>query len=659
MNLLDKLPIGIIQTDLSFNIISMNEYFRTFLGNNTIPNLKAFCEAFVHKDDLPDQNYSFKKTIRIKKNNEHFVFQVDQRTVDINVLLISFIDITKQEDLEIQLKEERTRLQEAYKHKNSFLANLTHEVRTPINGIIGMITLLEATELNDEQRSYLDMVKECSFNLMAIINDILDYAKLEAGKMVMDIKCMNLRESVESTNDIILSKIYEKNLEYTYSIDSDVPEMILGDSNRIKQVMLNILSNAIKFTETGCVKLSIQRIKRSDFSSVVCDNNDVFLKFSITDTGCGIDPKDTSKLFHSFSQINSGVSTKLHGGTGLGLAISKELVSLMNGHIFLETSKVGVGSTFSFVLQTKACINTVEKKDDILKDINVLIVDDNIQNRMSLTAMVTKWGMRAHVFSNSQEALFYTKLQKFDIGLIDICMPKIDGYMFAERLVSQLGENTFPLIALTSLGDKFKRSDLFYSVLMKPIKESKLKSMCITLVENITSEKNGESSGKKDTGVGSVDKESGSLQPIDGIDIINENIRFLVAEDVYINQCVIINFLKKLGYTNIDVVGNGIDSLTKLTENEYDILLLDIRMPGLNGDQVAKEIIDYYDHKCIDNYTFKNKQKPYLIAVTAYALKQDKEKYLSLGFDEYIPKPVNIDELKRCLDRATRSIIEF
>lgn len=643
MNLLDKLPIGIIQTDSSFNIISINEYFRTFLGNKKIPNLKAFCEAFVHKDDLPDQDYSFKNTIRIKKNNEHFVFHVEQRTVDTNILIISFIDITKQEDLKIQLKEERTRLQEAYKHKSSFLANVTHEVRTPINGIIGMMTLLEDTELNEEQTSYLDMIKECSFNLMAIINDILDYSKLEAGKMVMDIKCMNLRETVESTNDIILSKMYEKNLEYSYTIDSDIPEMIFGDPNRIKQVMLNVLSNAIKFTDSGCINLSIKRIKRSEFSGVVCDNNDVFLKFSIRDTGCGIDPKDTSKLFHSFSQINNGVSTKLHGGTGLGLAISKELVSLMNGHIFLESSKLGIGSTFSFILQTKGCVNLIEKKDDILQNVNVLIVDDNIQNRMSLTAMVTKWGMKAHVFSNSQEALFYTKLQKIDIGLIDICMPKIDGYMFAERLHQQSNKK-IPLIALTSLGDKMKRSELFYSILMKPIKESKLKTMCISILEQ-----------------NSVDTQSEEISSVEiqGIDIINQNIRFLVAEDVYINQCVIINFLKKLGYSNIDVVGNGIDCLTKLTENEYDILLLDIRMPGMNGDQVAKEVIDYYDYNYVDNYTFKNKQKPYLIAITAYSLKHDREKYLSLGFDEYIQKPVNINELKRCLYKATHSIIEL
>jgi signal transduction histidine kinase/DNA-binding response OmpR family regulator len=635
--ILDHIPIGIIKTDLSFKILHVNQYLGSILGKTEIPNLKVFCELFVHQDDIQN-DYTFGEKTRIRKNNEYILFQTEKKLLD-DEYLFTFIDISKQEELIIQLREERTRLQEAYKHKSSFLANISHEVRTPINGIIGMMTLLEDTQLNEEQTSYIEMIKECSFNLMSIINDILDYTKLEAGKMIMDIKCMNLRESIESTNDIILSKMYEKNLDYNYTIDPDVPETILGDSNRIKQILLNILSNAVKFTEKGNVNLSVQRIKRSEFPCEIHEANDVFLKFSITDTGCGIDSKDTSKLFHSFSQINSGVSTKLHGGTGLGLAISKELVSLMNGHIFLERSEIGVGSTFSFVLQTKSCISLEKQEQNILKDIDVLIVDDNIQNRMTLTAMVTKWGMKAHVFSNSQEAIFYTKLQNIDIGLVDICMPKIDGYMFAERL-----NRKFPLVALTSLGDKLKNTDLFYSILMKPVKESKLKNMCISILKNSNSQPK---------------QESTETFEIQGLDIINDNLRFLIAEDIYINQCVIINFLKKLGYNNIDVVGNGVECLTKLTENEYDILLLDIRMPGLNGDQVANEIQNYYDHKCIDNYTFKNKQKPYLIAVTAYSLKNDREKYITLGFDEYIPKPVNIDELKRCLYKATQAIIEL
>lgn len=644
--ILDHIPMGILKTDLSFTIVYMNNYISSFLGKSDIPNLKVFCDLFVHQNDI-HPGYNFSEKSRIRKHNEYVLFKIERKQIE-NEYIFTFTDISEQEELKFQLREERTRLQEAYKHKSSFLANISHEVRTPINGIIGMMTLLEDTPLNDEQTSYIDMIKECSFNLMSIINDILDYTKLEAGKMIMDIKCMNLRESIESTNDIILSKIYEKNLDYNYSIDCDVPETILGDSNRIKQVLLNVLSNAVKFTDKGRINLSISRIKKSEFPCETCDNNDVFLKFSITDTGCGIDPKDTSKLFHSFSQINNCVSTKLHGGTGLGLAISKELVSLMNGHIFLEKSKLGVGSTFSFILQTKSCIETDKEKDIILQNTNVLIVDDNIQNRMTLTAMVTKWGMKAHVFSNSQEALFYTKLQKIDIGLIDICMPKIDGYMFAERLLHQSDGKAFPLIALTSLGDKLKKTDLFYSILMKPIKESKLKNMCISILQNVNSEIESE------TVTSPV-----STFEIQGLDIINENLRFLIAEDIYINQCVIINFLKKLGYNNIDVVGNGVDCLAKLTENEYDILLLDIRMPGMNGDQVAKEIIDYYDHKYVDNYTFKNKQKPYLIAVTAYSLKNDREKYISLGFDEYIPKPVNIEELKRCLYKATQKIIEL
>jgi signal transduction histidine kinase/DNA-binding response OmpR family regulator len=655
-DLLNSIDLGVIKTDIHENVLYINQ----FLSNYFLKHVKTIDEIvhyFVKENDkLQLKIPAGEDTIiqLLSQSGNYRTFKVEKRILpssndDTVHFLWLFYDVQEQRKLEQQLSKERSRLEEAYKHKSNFLANISHEIRTPINGIIGMITLLEDTSLTDEQSSYLDMVKECSFNLMSIINDILDYSKLEAGKLVIEKKCMSLGKCIESTNDIILSKSHEKNIEYTYDIDSNIPEFIKGDSNRIKQVVLNLLSNAFKFTDNGSVHLQIKKVSKDNFKCGIIENNDLFLKFSITDTGCGIEDKDNSKLFQSFSQINNGTTTKLYGGTGLGLAICKELVTLMNGQIFLEKSVLNEGSTFSFIIQTKACSTENEKiKSRILENLNILIVDDNLQNRMSLTAMVTKWGMKAHVFSNSQEALFYTKLQKFDIGLIDICMPKIDGNMLVQKISAQLKENMFPVIGLSSLGDKLKKNSLFKTILLKPVKESKLRELCI---ENLSQkdnqlEKDHESKNESTVSFPNIYSE------------IKQNVRVLIAEDVYINQCVIVNFLKKLGYINIDVVNNGIECIKKLQEKEYDVVLLDIRMPGMNGDEVIKEITSFYNNEIItQKYKFKNSNKPFLIAVTAYCLKDDKEKYLMMGFDEYISKPIDINTLKISLDNAMESIM--
>lgn len=654
LDLLNSIDLGVIKTDIHENVIYINQFLSNYFSKH-VKTIDEIVHYFVHSNDktqlkIPPGEDTLVQML--SQNGAYRTFKVEKRilpTEEDNTVhyLWLFYDVQEQKKLEQLLLKERLRLEEAYKHKNNFLANITHEIRTPINGIVGMIALMGDTQLTDEQTSYLEMVKECSFNLMSIINDILDYSKLEAGKLVIDAKCMSLRKCVESTNDIILSKSYEKEVEYTYDIDSRIPELIKGDTNRIKQIILNLLSNAFKFTDHGCVHLQVNKITKEEFKSEVVNNNDLFIKFSITDTGCGINSSDTIKLFHSFSQINNGTSTKLYGGTGLGLAICKELVTLMDGHIFLDKSIINEGSTFSFTIQTKSCVSDNEKvKDTALQNLNILIVDDNLQNRMSLTAMVTKWGMKAHVFSNSQEALFYTKFQKFDLGLIDICMPRMDGKMLVQKLSTQLKENMFPVIGLSSLGDKLKDSNLFHTILLKPVKESKLKELCMELILKKEQTSNSNANASTSTSKSIQDEIPNIYSEI------KPNVRLLIAEDVYINQCVIINFLKKLGYLNVDLVSNGTDCINKLQENEYDVVLLDIRMPGMNGDEIIKEIEKYYSNKESSKYTFKNGVKPFSIAITAYCLKDDKEKYLTMGFDEYISKPIDINKLKISLDNA-------
>jgi signal transduction histidine kinase/DNA-binding response OmpR family regulator len=649
--------------------IYINNYIKTQFASNDIQSYFANhshpedCNNIPFGDNFCTNHIESQSTFRLKLSESSGYHWFEKRNLILNTeedkhLLYIIQDINTSKLLEIELREEKNKAEKSYNHKSKFLANMSHEIRTPLNGIIGMLTLLEDTVLNSDQQDYINMVKECSFNLMTIINDILDFSKLEVGKINLDIKNVNLQECIETTNDIILSKIFEKSLEYTYNIHPEIPFFILGDYNRIKQVLLNLISNAVKFTEKGTIFLNVESIKHDQFTSLLnlhgnaqslsnsIDDKDIFLKFDITDTGCGIEEDNKSKLFKSFTQLDNIVTSKIYPGTGLGLVISKQLVELMGGCIWLDWSEPMKGSRFSFIIKSKISDdqdNVQESNgDSILSGANCLIVDDNLYNRISLTGMITKWGMKAHAFSNGEEALYFTRLTKFEIGLIDICMPKIDGPTFAIRLREQkeFDNKSFPLIALSSLGDKLSSSStstLFCNYLIKPIKEAKLKKIC---VENLKHH-------KKLSTIDSIIQESpnniNSYMKENDISSLKDNVRILLAEDVYVNQRVIVSFLNKIGYKNIVVVENGKQCLDFAIQQDFDIILLDIKMPIMDGDIVLKHLQEHFSKNT-------NKRIPYTVAVTAYCLREDKDKYLSLGFDGYIPKPVSIADLTRCFD---------
>ena len=708
--LLDNLPVGIIRFNNAKKCIYANKFVINLFGLEVpynFENMDTLYMNAIHQDDKENEmdvccNFTKTKmecqtTVQIfNKSLNEYRWMINKRTFikseEPNVtdsFMFTLQDVNENKLLEIQLRNETLRAEEAYNHKSIFLANMSHEIRTPLNGIIGMLTLLEDTKLTTDQYDYISMVKECSFNLMTIINDILDYSKLEVGKISLDIKSMNLRECLESTNDIILSKVYEKSLEYTFTIDNTIPEYIYGDTNRIKQILLNLLSNSIKFTDRGSINISVKNISYSDciilkdahstgdtkqysynmINSIklpevereidlyddayerVNFNDKLYLRFDIIDTGCGIHNSDKIKLFKSFSQVDNHITSKIYQGTGLGLAISKELVELMGGFIWLDWSEIGIGSRFSFVLPTiesKDIANNVhDKSERVLKDANVLILDDNLHNRISLTGMITKWGMRPYAFSNAEEALHFTRLTNFDIGLIDICMPKTDGPSFASKLREQVEFNNreFPLVALSSLGDKLaSNSKYFKTHLIKPIKESKLKKICIELLQkrviinedvNLTNKKN------------NIILDKYIIQ--NDLSELKSNVRILLAEDVYINQKVVISFLNKMGFDNIRVVDNGQQCVNIAKNNDFDIILLDIRMPIMNGEIVLQELDKFYSRS--------SKRRPYIVAVTAYCLREDRTKYLNMGFNDYIPKPITIDDLSRCLNHFIETIL--
>jgi len=696
--LLDNLPVCIIRFNSEKQCIYANR-LATCLFQLELSNMKSIYINSVHPEDIKKEleicndfllNYKeCESTVRIfNKQFNDYRWMINKRTCIYSENSISYMytlqDIHENKLLEIKLRSESLKAEKAYNHKSIFLANMSHEIRTPLNGIIGMLTLLEDTKLNTDQQDYIYMIKECSFNLMTIINDILDYSKLEVGKITLDIKSMNLRECIESTNDIILSKIYEKALEYNYKIDNEISEFIHGDQNRIKQILLNLISNSIKFTEKGNIFVNIFKISYDEFISLNNKHNKesdstkemtnliketnstkesnlikekIYIRFDVTDTGCGINNIEVAKLFKSFSQVDNHITSKIYQGTGLGLAICKELVELMNGFIWLDYSKISSGSRFSFVIETEPSYNNNIHKstlsENVLYNANVLIVDDNVHNRISLTGMISKWGMKAYAFSNAEEALYFTKITQFDIGLIDICMPKLDGPTFAQKLREQpeFNNKKIPLVALSSLGDKTaSNSKYFKTHLIKPIKESKLKNVCIDLLQNRSQldkiQPNDTDNSSTSASFINLDK----YITQNNISELKENIRILLAEDVYINQKVVSSFLNKLGFSNIQIVENGQQCLDLAKFNNFDIILLDIRMPIMNGETVLKELLEYY--------TINNLQKPYIVAVTAYCLREDKDKYLNMGFDDYIPKPITISDLKRCLNTFIENMLQ-
>lgn len=526
--------------------------------------------------------------------------------------------------------------------KNQFMANMSHEIRTPLNGIMGMTTLMYDTKLSEEQSEYLEIIKQSSYNLMSIVNDILDISKLNANKIELESTAFNLREVIENSYDVLSLKAKEKRLDFTYTIDNNVPIHLIGDSYRIKQILINLLSNAIKFTDSGkvityveydnsigtpkdtegilCRKKSVQNVFKNEPDPELIEhlkNTPKRILFHIQDTGIGIKKENYNKLFKSFSQVDQS-STKKHQGTGLGLSICKKLCELMNGDIWVN-SEYQKGSTFHFEIELLVDYNNVEQDINILANKKVLVVDDNSENRAIICKTLLKWKMHPISCGSAHEAMIYIRNDTlFDIGLIDIFMPKVNGYELAKKIKDYYLENSFPMIALSSIGEKIKTND-FENWLSKPIKEQKLLNIFLNIFGNNDAKY--------------MDKPSRSISD----NTIDLNI--CVAEDNYINQKVIEGILHKLGYTNIDIFDNGkllYENIKKMTK-KYDLLFLDLKMPIMDGVTAANLI----------RKNIPKEYQPYIIALTASAMKGQREFYMKKGhLDDYITKPIDITELK-------------
>ena len=558
-----------------------------------------------------------------RAGGEEFWALLASQSVDFDgrpAMISGLADISDRKRMEGELHKAIWATEQATQAKSAFLATMSHEIRTPMNAVIGMSGLLLDTPLNDEQRDYAGTIRDSGDALLGIINDILDFSKIEAGHMDIELHPFDLRECVESALDLISRRATEKHLDTAYVFEGDLPAAISGDLTRLRQILLNLLSNAVKFTEKGEVVLTV--------TSKPLPGDKLELTFTVRDTGIGLTPEGMGRLFQSFSQADSS-TTRKYGGTGLGLVISKRLAELMGGTMWAASDGPGKGSTFHFTIQAgKADLPPARARDLLgvqaeLKGKRLLIVDDNATNRRILELQAAKWGMVSRDTEFPAEALrWFDANERFDLAILDMHMPQMDGLQLAQAIRAHSA--TMPLVLFSSLGRREADTydGVFNAYLAKPLRQSQLFDTLVSLLAREV-----------------VSKTPAPVKPLmDPGMAARHPLRILLAEDNVVNQKLALRLLQQMGY-RADLASNGVEAIESVERQTYDVVLMDVQMPEMDGLEASRRI----------TAALPPGRRPRIVAMTANAMQGDREMCLAAGMDDYIAKPIRVDELVEAL----------